>query len=48
MGELPHERQLITYCSSGYRSAIAASLLQSRGFERVGDLAGGTAAWAAG
>ena len=46
--ELPHERQLITYCSSGYRSAIAASLLQSRGFERVGDLAGGTAAWAAG
>jgi hydroxyacylglutathione hydrolase len=48
MGELPHGRQLITYCSSGYRSAIAASLLQSRGFERVGDLAGGTAAWAAG
>ncbi len=48
IGELPHERQLITYCSSGYRSAIAASLLQARGFERVGDLAGGTAAWAAG
>ncbi len=48
MEELPAERQLVTYCSSGYRSAIAASLLQSRGFERVADLAGGTAAWSAG
>jgi hydroxyacylglutathione hydrolase len=43
--ELPAERQLVTYCSSGYRSAIAASLLQARGFSRVGDLVGGTAAW---
>jgi rhodanese-related sulfurtransferase len=47
LGELPADRQLITYCSSGYRSAIAASLLQASGFERVGDLAGGTAAWEA-
>ncbi len=47
LADLPRERQLITYCSSGYRSAIAASLLQARGFERVGDLAGGTAAWSA-
>ncbi len=47
LGELPHEREVIAYCSTGYRSAIAASLLQARGFERVGDLVGGTAAWAA-
>jgi hydroxyacylglutathione hydrolase len=45
LAELPAERQLIAYCSSGYRSAIAASLLQARGFDRVGDLAGGAAAW---
>jgi glyoxylase-like metal-dependent hydrolase (beta-lactamase superfamily II)/rhodanese-related sulfurtransferase len=43
--ELPHDRQLVTYCSSGYRSAIAASLLQADGFERVADLVGGTTAW---
>ncbi len=48
LNELPRERQLIPYCSSGYRSAIAASLLQARGFERVGDLVGGVAAWNAG
>jgi hydroxyacylglutathione hydrolase len=48
LDELPRERQLIPYCSSGYRSAIAASLLQARGFERVGDLVGGVAAWSAG
>jgi glyoxylase-like metal-dependent hydrolase (beta-lactamase superfamily II)/rhodanese-related sulfurtransferase len=45
LAELPAERQLITYCSSGYRSAIAASLLQAQGFHRVADLAGGAAAW---
>ncbi len=48
LDELPRERQLIPYCSSGYRSAIAASLLKARGFERVGDLVGGVAAWNAG
>ncbi len=48
LDELPRERQLIPYCSSGYRSAIAASLLQARGFQRVGDLVGGVAAWNAG
>jgi glyoxylase-like metal-dependent hydrolase (beta-lactamase superfamily II) len=48
LDDLPSGRQLITYCSSGYRSAIAASLLQARGFERVADLAGGAAAWSSG
>jgi glyoxylase-like metal-dependent hydrolase (beta-lactamase superfamily II)/rhodanese-related sulfurtransferase len=48
LDDLPRERQVIPYCSSGYRSAIAASLLQSRGFARVGDLVGGVAAWNAG
>jgi hydroxyacylglutathione hydrolase len=43
--ELAPEKAVVVYCSSGYRSAIAASLLLSRGFERVGDLAGGIAAW---
>jgi hydroxyacylglutathione hydrolase len=47
VAELPRDRQLVAYCSSGYRSAIAASILQSRGFELVADLVGGTAAWEA-
>jgi hydroxyacylglutathione hydrolase len=45
LDELPRERALVVYCSSGYRSAIAASLLLGRGFGRVADLAGGIAAW---
>jgi len=45
--ELRDERSLVVYCSSGYRSAIAASVLRAEGFERVGDLAGGFAAWEA-
>ena len=45
MEELARERPLVVYCSGGYRSAIAASILRANGFERVGDLAGGLAAW---
>jgi rhodanese-related sulfurtransferase len=45
LDELPRERPLVVYCSSGYRSAIAASLLEGAGFQHVSDLAGGLAAW---
>jgi 3-mercaptopyruvate sulfurtransferase SseA len=31
----------------GYRSSIAGSLLQRRGFTKIGELAGGLAAWEA-
>ena len=30
--KLPKDRPLLVYCAGGYRSSIAASLLQSRGF----------------
>jgi glyoxylase-like metal-dependent hydrolase (beta-lactamase superfamily II)/rhodanese-related sulfurtransferase len=45
--ELPKDRQLIVYCAGGYRSSIAASLLQQRGFTSVSEIAGGLAAWEA-
>jgi hydroxyacylglutathione hydrolase len=45
--QVPKDRALLVYCAGGYRSSIAASLLQGRGFERVGELAGGIAAWEA-
>src|SRR5581483_6246609 len=44
-GELPKGRPLIVYCAGGYRSSIAASLLQKIGFDHVSEVAGGIAAW---
>ena len=44
---LPKERALLVYCAGGYRSSIAASLLQRHGFERVAEIAGGIAGWEA-
>jgi len=38
---------LLVYCAGGYRSSIAASLLQRGGFECVGEIAGGIAGWEA-
>lgn len=43
--ELPSDRPLIVHCASGYRSAIAASLLSREGVPRVSNLVGGLAAW---
>ncbi len=40
-------RQIIVYCASGGRSALAAQCLQSMGYTSVKSLAGGIEAWAA-
>jgi hydroxyacylglutathione hydrolase len=45
MGELPRDRRMWVHCAGGYRSSIAASLLQLAGFDRLIELAGGLAAW---
>jgi hydroxyacylglutathione hydrolase len=45
--ELPENRPLVVHCQSGYRSSIAASLLQAAGVEGVVDMVGGYEAWAA-
>jgi len=45
--ELPRDRPLLIHCAGGYRSSIAASLLQRAGFKDVSELAGGIAAWEA-
>jgi hydroxyacylglutathione hydrolase len=44
---LPRDRSLLLYCAGGYRSSIAASILQKHRFDRVGEIAGGLAAWEA-
>jgi len=47
IGEIPRGQRVIVHCASGYRSAIAASLLAQHGFADLGDLAGGLNAWLA-
>jgi len=46
LGELPKDEPLAVICGSGYRSSIAASYLQSRGFRRVQNVMGGMGAYA--
>lgn len=45
--KLPKDRPLLVYCAGGYRSSIAASLLQRSGFDHVGEIAGGIVGWEA-
>jgi rhodanese-related sulfurtransferase len=47
LGELPVDRPIVVHCAGGYRSSIAASLLQRGGLSRVSELAGGVSAWEA-
>jgi len=41
IGELSRKAPLTVLCGSGYRSSIAASLLESKGFERLTNVMGG-------
>ena len=45
LDEIPADRAVLLHCAGGYRSSIAASLLQRDGRSRVSELAGGIAAW---
>lgn len=45
--ELPRDRPLLVSCQSGYRSMIAAGLLERAGFEQLAEHRGGFADWAA-
>ena len=47
LGKIPRDRALLVYCAGGYRSSIAASLLQRGGFDRVSEIAGGIVGWEA-
>ena len=44
-GEVRTDLPVIVHCQGGSRSAIAASMLQARGVERVMNLTGGFGAW---
>lgn len=47
LSELSRERHMVVCCAGGYRSSIAASLLQRNNFEHFSELTGGMAAWEA-
>jgi hydroxyacylglutathione hydrolase len=54
LGELPRklkdlnpDKPVVVYCASGYRSSLAASLLQANGFRNVQNVPGSYAAWTA-
>lgn len=44
LSKFPKEETFYVHCAGGYRSVIAASILKSRGFHNLVDLAGGFAA----
>jgi rhodanese-related sulfurtransferase len=45
--EVGSGRPVLVYCAGGYRSSIAASILQQAGIRQVSEIAGGIAAWEA-
>jgi rhodanese-related sulfurtransferase len=45
LSDLPEGRPVLLHCAGGYRSSIAASLLQQRRKGDVSEIAGGLAAW---
>jgi hydroxyacylglutathione hydrolase len=47
LGELDKQAEIATYCASGFRASIAASLLAADGFEQVRNVPGSWKAWQA-
>ena len=47
IAEIPRDRRLAVHCAGGYRSSIAASILQQYGITNLIEMAGGLAAWEA-
>ncbi|WP_148125926.1 rhodanese-like domain-containing protein, partial [Chroococcidiopsis cubana] len=47
LDELDKTQTIATYCGSGYRASIAASILQKHGFEKVINVPGSWNAWQA-
>lgn len=45
LNEIPEEEPIVVYCASGFRSAIAASILQAQGIKDVVNLSGGYNKW---
>ena len=42
---VPRDREIVLYCASGNRSALAADTLQQMGYQKVSSMAGGWRDW---
>ena len=42
---VPRDTEVVIYCASGNRSALAADTLQQMGYERVSSMSGGFRGW---
>jgi hydroxyacylglutathione hydrolase len=47
IAEIPRDRRIAIHCAGGYRSSIAAGIVQQYGITHVVEIAGGLAAWEA-
>jgi hydroxyacylglutathione hydrolase len=47
LDDIPRDKRVIIYCSSGYRGGLGASLLLKNGYADVWNMLGGTNAWKA-
>lgn len=47
LDEIPRDRPVVIYCSSGYRGGMGAGLLLKHGYTEVWNMLGGTNAWKA-
>ena len=45
LDELDKNREIVVYCTIGYRASIAASILQKHGFKKVSNVPGSWTAW---
>jgi glyoxylase-like metal-dependent hydrolase (beta-lactamase superfamily II)/rhodanese-related sulfurtransferase len=45
LDEIPLDRKILVYCAGGYRSSIAASVMQRHERAKVAEIAGGISAW---
>lgn len=46
VGQIPNkDKEIILYCGGGYRSTLAADMLQKMGYTNVFSMAGGWKAW---
>ena len=43
---VPRDQEVVIYCASGNRSAMAADILQQMGYRKVSSMRGGIRAWA--
>jgi hydroxyacylglutathione hydrolase len=47
LSEIPKDKPVIVYCSTGHRSSLGVSILLRAGFKTVHNVLGGTSAWTA-